>query len=82
MWDKIGAIVAALITALGGYYMYDRKTTNDRLTKAEQELALLKIDVKVIEVKFTELKSDTEEIKESQRAIIALLTTSATKRKR
>lgn len=82
MWDKIGAIVAALITALGGYYMYDRKTTNDRLTKAEQELALLKTDVKVIEVKFTELKSDTEEIKESQRAIIALLTTSATKRKR
>lgn len=78
LWDKIGAIVAALITALGGYYMYDRKTTNDRLTKAEQELALLKIDVKVIEVKFTELKSDTEEIKESQRAIIGLLT----KRKR
>lgn len=78
IWDKIGAIVAALITAFGGYYMYDRKTTNDRLSKAEQELALLKIDVKVIEVKFSELKEDTEEIKESQRAIISLLT----KRKR
>ncbi len=76
--DKIGTIVAALITALGGFYMYDRKTTHERLTKVESELAQNKIDIKVIETKFTELKEDTEEIKKSQKDIIDLLT----KRKR
>ena len=78
IWEKIGVIIAALITALGGYYMYDRKTTNDRLTKIESDIAQHKIDIKVIETKFTELKEDTAEIKESQKAIINLLT----KRKR
>lgn len=82
IWDKIGAIVAAMITALGGYYMYDRKTTNDRLTKVETELAQNKIDIRIIEVKFTELKEDTEEIKESQKEIIKLLTLSAPKRRK
>lgn len=78
VWDKIGTIVAALITALGGFYMYDRKTTNDRLTKVEIELAQNKLDIKIIETKFIELKEDTAEIKDSQKAIIGLLT----KRKR
>ena len=74
LWDKIGAIFAALITTLGGFYMYDRKTTNERLTKLEMDTAQQKIDIKVIETKFTELKEDTEEIKDSQKAIISLLT--------
>ncbi len=78
IWDKLGAIIGAIITALGGFYMYDRKTTHERLTKVESELAQSKIDIKVIETRFTELKEDTEEIKESQKAIINLLT----KRKR
>lgn len=78
LWDKIGAIIAAIITALGGWYVYDRKTMNDRITKIENESVQHKIDIKVIEVKFCELKEDTEEIKESQKAIIELLT----KRKR
>ncbi len=79
LWDKIGAIVAAIITAMGGWYVYDRKTMNDRITKIENESVQHKIDIKVIEIKFTELKEDIEEIKESQKAIIELLTT---KRKR
>lgn len=74
IWDKIGAIIAALITAMGGLYMYDRKSTNERLTKLEIDSAQNKLDIKVIETKFAELKSDTEEIKESQKAIISLLT--------
>lgn len=74
IWDKLGAIIGAIITALGGFYMYDRKTTNERLTKVESQIAQHKIDIKVIEVKFSELKEDTEEIKESQKAIISLLT--------
>lgn len=74
IWDKMGAIVAAMISVLGGFYMYDRTTTHNRLNKVESDLAQSKVDIKVIEVKFSELKSDTEEIKESQKAIIALLT--------
>lgn len=74
LWDKIGAVVAAVISVFGGLYMYDRTTTHNRITKLESELAQSKIDIKVIEVKFSELKADTEEIKESQKAIIALLT--------
>lgn len=74
IWDKISAVVAAIITAFGGYYMYDRKTTNDRLSKLENDVTQSKMDIKVIEVKFSELKEDTEEIKESQKAIIQLLT--------
>ena len=74
IWDKVGAIIAALITAMGGLYMYDRKSTNERLTKLEIESAQHHTDIKVIEAKFAELKEDTEEIKESQKAIISLLT--------
>ena len=73
IWDKIGAIIAAIITALGGFYMYDRKTTHERLTKVENDLSQNKIDIKVIEAKFVELKADTEEIKSSQKDIINLL---------
>ncbi len=74
IWDKIGAVVAAIITAMGGWYVYDRKTMNDRITKIEGESVQHKIDIKVIEVRFNELKLDTEEIKESQKAILRLLT--------
>ena len=74
LWDKIGAIIAAIITALGGFYMYDRKTTSDRLTKVENDLAQNKTDIKVIEAKFVELKEDTQEIKESQKIMLELLT--------
>lgn len=78
IWDKIGTIVAALITALGGFYMYDRKITHERFSKIEEDVSQSKIDIKIIETKFLELKSDTEEIKESQKTILSLLT----KRKR
>lgn len=74
IWGKIWTVVAALISVLGGLYMYDRTSTNTRLTKVEQDLMQHKIDIKVIETKFTELKEDTEEIKETQKAIISLLT--------
>lgn len=81
MWDKIGTIVAALITALGGFYMFDRKTTNDRLIKVEDAISKHEIDIKIIETKFTELKEDTEEIKETQKLIINILTTPLKRRK-
>lgn len=77
-WDKMGALIGALVTALGGFYMYDRKVAHERLTKVEETLSQTVTDVRVIEAKFAELKADTEEIKNSQHEIITLLT----KRKR
>ncbi len=74
LWDRMGAIIAALISALGGWYIYDRKVINTRISKIENESVQHKIDIKVIEVRFSELKEDTETIKESQKAIIELLT--------
>lgn len=74
LWNKIGVVVAAIISALGGLYIHDRKTTNDRLSKVEQDIARNKTDIKVIETKFSDLKEDTAEIKETQKTILNLLT--------
>ena len=74
LWDKLGAIIAAIITALGGFYMYDRRIAHERLLKIETDVAQSKTDIRVLESRFVELKEDTEEIKESQKAIISLLT--------
>jgi hypothetical protein len=72
--DKIGTIIAALVTTLGGYMMYNKKMSDDRFGKLESSSTQNTIDLKIIEVRFNELKEDTQEIKESQRAIIDLLT--------
>jgi len=81
LWDKIGVIIASLITAMGGLYMYDRKINNERLTKLEKDSSQHRTDIRIIEVKFAELKEDIEEIKGSQQYIINLLTTSPKRRK-
>jgi hypothetical protein len=74
LWHKIGAVIAALISIIGGFYVRDRNAINKRLSKVENDLAQNKMDIKVIETKFIELKEDTSEIKESQKDIINLLT--------
>lgn len=74
LWEKLGVIVAAIISALGGLYIHDRNIVNKRFAKIENDVIKNKMDIAVIEVKFSELKSDTEEIKKSQLAIIDLLT--------
>lgn len=74
LWNKIGVVIAAIISALGGLYIHDRKTTNDRLSKVEQDIAINKTDIKIIETKFSDLKEDTAEIKETQKTILNLLT--------
>lgn len=79
LWNKIGVIIAAIISALGGLYVHDRKTTNDRLSNVEQQLSRHETDIQVIETKFSDLKEDTAEIKETQKNILALLTSNRRK---
>lgn len=74
MEDKLWAVFAALITALGGWYVYDRDVSNKRITKLEDESNKNKTDIRVMEVRFTELKEDNEEIKRNLQDIIKLLT--------
>ena len=74
LWEKLGVIVAAIISALGGLYIHDRNTTNKRFTKLETDVAKSKMDIAIAAVRFSELKDDAEEIKKSQKEIIDLLT--------
>lgn len=79
LWNKIGVIIAAIISAFCGLYVHDRKTTNDRLSNVEQQLSRHETDIQVIETKFSDLKEDTAEIKETQKTILALLTSNRRK---
>ncbi len=72
--DHIGAMLAAIVTALGGFYMYERKTTNDRLTKIEEGIAKHQCDIAVIQSQYKDLKDDTQEIKDAQKVMLDLLT--------
>ena len=62
--DKLWAIGAALISALGGYVLYEKKAVDARIDKIENDLAQHKIDVAVIQEGIKNLKEDTQEIKE------------------
>lgn len=63
LWNKFGAIIAAIISSLGGLYLYDRQNTNSRLNKLEQDVAKHNTDVAVIRESLVNLKEDTQEIK-------------------
>jgi hypothetical protein len=80
--NKLNYIIAALISALGGYVLYERQKIDNRLTSLETADKEHKAEIAVLKESLNNLKGDTEEIKESQKAIIELLTASATKRKR
>jgi hypothetical protein len=73
LWHKIGGIVAAMVSAISGLYLYDRNTVNTRLIKLEDISNQFKVDLRVGETQFSALKEDVEEIKESQKIIIKLL---------
>lgn len=62
--EKFWAIVAAFISALGGFVMYERKKVDNRLSKIEQDLYQHKTDLAVVRESLVNLKEDTQEIKE------------------
>lgn len=61
--EKLWAIIAAVISALGGFFVYERKRVDNRLNKIEQEMSEHKVDVAVVRESLTNLKEDTQEIK-------------------
>ena len=73
LWNRLGAIIAAIVSAISGLYIYDRTQTNSRLTQLEKDNTQFKSDIRVIETQFSNLKEDTQEIKEVQRTILELL---------
>lgn len=70
MPEKLWTVVAAIISALGGFVLYERKRVDVRLSKIEQDLSQHKSDIAVVRESLTNLKDDTQEIKE---AIMELL---------
>jgi len=62
--DKLWAVVAAVISSLGGFMLYERKRVENRLSKIESDLVQHKTDLAVIKEGLTNLKEDTQEIKE------------------
>lgn len=64
MPEKIWAVVAAIISALGGFVLYERKRVDSRLSKIEEDLSEYKTDLAVVKESLKNLKEDTQEIKE------------------
>ena len=64
MPEKLWTVVAAVISALGGFVLYERKRVDGRLSKLEQDLSQHKADIAVVRESLTNLKEDTQEIKE------------------
>lgn len=80
--DKFWAFIAAVVSSLGGFFMYERKRVDNRLSKIETDLAQHKTDLAVVKETLTNLKEDTQEIKEFQKATVDILTAMNIKRKR
>ncbi len=62
--DKAWAVVAAIVSALGGYVVYDHKRVDSRLSKVERGLAHHNTELAVIREGLLNLKEDTQEIKD------------------
>ncbi len=62
--EKVWALVAAIISALGGFVLYERKRVDTRLSRIEQDLSQHKTDLAVVKESLANLKEDTQEIKE------------------
>jgi chromosome segregation ATPase len=72
--DKAWAIIAAIISTLGGYIVYDHKRMDMRLTKVEQDLAQHNTDLAVIKEGLLNLKEGLLNLKEDLQEIKELLT--------
>ena len=72
--EKMWAVFAAIVSACGGFFLYERKRVDDRMSKLEHELASHKTDLAVVKSKLSNLKEDTQEIKEAQKVMLDLLT--------
>jgi hypothetical protein len=72
--EKLWAVIAAVISALGGFVMYERKKVDVRLSRIEADLANHKTDLAVVKECLTNIKEDSQEIKEFQRATVDILT--------
>ena len=62
--DKFWALIAAVVSAFGGFFVYERRRVDTRLTKIEEDVAQHKTDLAVIKEGLLNLKEDTQEIKD------------------
>ncbi len=79
--EKLWALIAAVVSSLGGFMLYDRRRVDGRLNRIEFDLAQHKTDLAVVKESLMNLKEDTQEIKEFQKATVDILTAMNIKRK-
>ena len=56
--EKMWSVIAAVITACGGYIVYEKKKVDKRLTKLEEERAILNLEIAVMKSQHKDLKED------------------------
>jgi hypothetical protein len=62
--DKVWVVLAAVISSMGGFILFERKKVDRRLNKIERDMSQHKTDIAVIKEALTNLKEDTQEIKD------------------
>ncbi len=73
VFDKLWGVMVSILGALAGFFMYHHKKLNDRVSSLEAELSDHKRDIAVVKESLTNLKDDTQEIKELQNKIVDIL---------
>lgn len=69
MSEKIWTFIAALVSAFGGYMVYEKKKSDKRFSKLEEQTLANKIEIAVMQSQYKDLKEDTQEIKELLRGM-------------
>jgi hypothetical protein len=72
--DKLWALIAAVASALGGFVLYERKRVDDRISAVEKDIEDHKVNLAVVKEALSNLRDDTQEIKEFQKATVDILT--------
>lgn len=62
--DRMWTVVAAVISALGGYIVHEKKKSDKRIEHLEADNHRNKLEIAVIQSQYKDLKADTAEIKD------------------
>lgn len=62
--DKVWVVLAAVISSMGGFILFERKKVDRRLNKIERDMSQHRTDIAVVKEALTNLKEDTQEIKD------------------
>lgn len=68
--DKLWPILAAIVSAISGYLMFEKRKLDNRLRKLEEDSNMSKIEIAIIRTQYADLKEDTQEIKQLLKEVL------------